>query len=394
MTSSTFKEIVDFIRSLYPGRDTIPLHEPVFIGNEKKYLNDCIDSTFVSSVGRYVDLFEKKIAEYTGAKYAIATVNGTSALHIALMLAGVKPGDEVITQPLTFVATANAIKYCGADPVFIDVDMDTMGLSSEKLEHFLKHNTKVKRINSCLPAGKASTLQLFNSSTSRPISACIPMHTFGHPCRINDIVEICNKYNLPVIEDAAESLGSFYKQKHTGTLGQSGILSFNGNKIITTGGGGMIITNDERLAKRAKHLTTQAKLDYKLESDHDEVGYNYRLTNIQAALGVAQMESLPRILEKKREIALHYDSFFSGTAIEFIREPGNSRSNYWLNTISFSNKKERNGFLEFSNSAGIMTRPVWKLMSELDIYKNCYFSNINNAEQIANQLVNLPSSPN
>ena len=363
---SQYQTFVDFVRKLYnQPEDPIYLHEPRFRGNEKKYLNECIDSTFVSSVGKFVDLFEQKIVDYTGAKYAVSAVNGTSALHIALILSGINSGDEVITQPLTFVATANAINYAGARPVFIDVDKDTLGLSPEKLEHFLNSST-IQRLNSStIPRLNSSTIPRLNCSTNKQecinkltnkrIAACIPMHTFGYPCRIDEIKEICDNYNIALIEDAAESLGSFYKDQHTGTFGEIGVLSFNGNKTITTGGGGMIITNNETLAKKAKHLTTQAKVPHKWDFVHDEIGYNYRLTNIQAALGVAQMEQLTDILYIKREIAEKYNDFFKNSDIEFVTEPSNAKSNYWLNAIILKDRNERDKFLEATNAKGILT---------------------------------------
>jgi len=377
-----FNNIVDFIKKTYNTTDFIPLHEPRFIGNEKKYLNECIDSTFVSSVGKFVDLFEKMITEYTGSKYSVAAVNGTNALHIALMLSGVKQGDEVITQALTFIATANAISYCGANPVFIDVDKETLGLSHEKLEEFLSEKTYFDK----------SIKKQVNKHTKRPISACLPMHTFGHPAKIDKIVEICNKYNIPVVEDAAESLGSIYKNQHTGTFGKFGILSFNGNKTITTGGGGMILTNDQKLAKLAKHLTTQAKVPHPWEYAHDYIGYNYRLTNLQAALGVAQMESLPKFIENKRKLAKQYNEFFSSIGIKFVTEPKHSKSNYWLNAIELKNLDERNKFLETTNNSGVMTRPIWKLMNKLPMFKDCQAENLENSEFFEQRVVNIPSS--
>jgi aminotransferase in exopolysaccharide biosynthesis len=373
------KEFVEFVRKLYNTDQFIPLHEPVFLGNERKYVNECIDSTFVSSVGKFVDQFEQKIAQYTGAKYAVAAVNGTAALHIALILRGVGRGDEVLTQPLSFVATSNAIKYTGADPVFVDVDRDTLGLSPEKLDFFLKRNAYQKEGYT------------YNKNSQKPIQACVPMHTYGHPCRIDEIMQICQRYNITVIEDAAESLGSFYKKKHTGTFGEIGILSFNGNKIITTGGGGMIITDDEYLAEQAKHLTTQAKVSHPWEYVHDRIGYNYRLTNITAALGVAQLENLEEIVENKRELAREYGEFFGNFAIDFFTEPANSRSNYWLNVILLNNRKEKDEFLEYTNDHGVMTRPAWKLMNKLDMFKGYWTENIENAEWIENRLVNIPS---
>jgi len=381
---NNFNGIVQFIRNLYKEQETfIPLHAPVFNGNEKKYLKDCIDSTFVSSVGKYVDRFEEMVANYTGAKKAIVIVNGTNALHLALLVAGVKPKDEVITQPLTFIATANAIAYTGAKPVFIDVDKDTMGLSPKKLQNWLEENTTTNIKH-----------QTTNKLTGRPITACIPMHTFGHPCRIDEIVDVCNEYNITVVEDAAESLGSFYKSKHTGTYGKLGVLSFNGNKTITTGGGGMILTNDEELGNHIKHLTTQAKVKHSWEFIHDHIGYNYRMPNINAAIGVAQMEQINEIIEKKRITALKYQKFFENyiPEIKFFTEPKYSKSNYWLNAILLDNRNKRDHFLEYTNKNGIMTRPVWCLMNKLDMFKECQKGDLTNAEWLEDRLVNIPSS--
>lgn len=378
-----FDNIIKFIRKEFKTpQDFIPLHEPRFIGNEKKYLIDCIDSTFVSSVGKYVDKFEQMSADFTGAKYAVAAVNGTNALHIALMLSGVEQNNEVITQALTFIATANAISYSGAKPVFVDVDKDTLGLSPEKLEQFLKEKTYVDD----------NSKKCINKETKRVISACLPMHTFGHPVKIDKIIEICKTYNIAVIEDAAESLGSYYKNKHTGTYAKFGVLSFNGNKTITSGGGGMILTDDEKLAKLAKHLTTQAKIPHKWEYAHDYIGYNYRLTNLQAALGVAQMENLSKFLESKRKLALAYKEFFLKTDIDFVSEPENSKSNYWLNAIILKSKKQRDDFLKFSNDAGVMTRPIWKLMNKLPMFYDCQAENLENSEWLEQRIVNIPSS--
>jgi perosamine synthetase len=283
------------------------LHEPRFIGNEKKYLTECIDSTFVSSVGKFVNEFEEKIANYTGAKYAIATSNGTSALHISLQLANVEQNDEVITQALTFVATCNAVSYCGAQPIFVDVDKDTMGLSPSALKEFLENNTSVKN-ELCV-----------NNTTGRVIKACIPMHTFGHPSRIDEIKDICDRNHIFLIEDAAESVGSFYKDKHTGNFGQVGVMSFNGNKIITAGGGGCIVTNDKTLAKKAKHLTTTAKVPHKWDFYHDMVGYNYRMPNLNAALLVAQLENLDNFVHSKRKLASIYEEFFKAKSLSMIK---------------------------------------------------------------------------
>ena len=375
-----YEDTIDFIRSIYGSERVIPLHEPSFIGNEKKYLNDCIDSTFVSSTGKFVDEFEEKIAKYTGAKYAVATSNGTSALHIALLLANVAKNDEVITQPLTFVATCNAISYCGANPIFIDVDKETMGLSPLSLQAYLKKNAFIKN------------QQCINNNTGRVIKACVPMHTFGQPCRIDEIKEICDKYNISLIEDAAESLGSFYKDKHTGTFGQMGVISFNGNKIITGGGGGCVITDDEILAKRAKHLTTTAKVSHKWEYIHDMIGYNYRMPNLNAALLVAQLENLESFLLNKRELAMIYKDFFSDKACHFVEESLHSKSNYWLNTIILKDKEQRDLFLEEANSKGVMIRPVWTLMNKLTMFKHSQCDGLTNVEWLEERVVNIPSS--
>lgn len=376
-----FNDVVEFIKSLYPNQNPVPLHAPVFLGNERKYLQDCIDSTYVSYVGKYVTRFEELTSAYTGAKYVIAVVNGTAALQIALQIAGVKPGDEVITQPLTFVATANAISHCCAKPIFVDVDMETMGMSPEKLNDWLCRNTEFDN-ESTKPK---------NKFTMKRISAIVPMHTFGHPCRIDEIMGIASKYKIPVIEDSAESLGSFYKGKHTGTFGLAGILSYNGNKTVTTGGGGMIITDNEELAKRAKHLTTTGKIPHKWEYVHDTVAYNFRLTNVSAALGVAQMEYFDKILYNKKETANLYRNFFTNAKIDFFTEPKDSSSNYWLNAIQFKDKKERDEFLCYTNDSGVMTRPVWRLMHKLEMYKNCQTGNLDNANWLEDRVVNIPS---
>jgi len=375
-----YQDTIEFIRSLYKSNDFIALHEPVFLGNEKNYLNECIDSTFVSSVGKFVDRFEEMVAEFIGSKYAIATVNGTSALHIALKLVGVDEQSEVITQPLTFVATCNAISYCNAKPVFVDVDRDTLGMSPDSLETFLKTHT-IMQNGICI-----------NKTTKRKIGAVVPMHTFGHPCRIEEIDQICKKYNIPLVEDAAESLGSYYKGKHTGTFGKVSCFSFNGNKTITTGGGGMIVADDEAIAKRAKHITTTAKIAHPYEYIHDEIGYNYRLPNLNAALGCAQMERLEEILTNKRETAKSYQKEFSNkTEITFITEPKNSKSNYWLNAIILKNSKERDLFLKESNESGVMTRPIWRLMNRLEMFKDCQSMPLSNAEWLEERVVNIPS---
>ena len=376
-----YKKTIDFIKQQYPNKNFIPLHEPVFNGNEKKYLNDCIDSTFVSSVGKYVNTVEKEFAKKVGSKYAIATVNGTSALHISLLLANVKQNDEVITQPLTFIATVNAIKYCGANPVFLDVDKKTMGLSPKALEKFLTKNCKIKN-KKCI-----------NTTTGARIKACVPMHTFGHPCKIDKIAKICKKWHIVMVEDAAESLGSFYKNKHTGTFGKIGIFSFNGNKIITSGGGGMIVTDDKKLAKKAKHLTTTAKIPHKWEYTHDDIGYNYRLPNINAALLLAQLEQLDAFIKSKQELTSKYNNFFKTQKdITFINQPKNAKSNYWLQSIVLKNKTQRDKFLKITNKNGVMTRPIWTLLSNLEMFKQYQKDDLTNAKFFEKRVVNIPSS--
>lgn len=383
---SNYSNVLKFIRELYnTPTGFIPLHAPVFSGNEKAYLNECIDTTFVSSVGKFVDMFELEMAKFTGSARAVSCVNGTNALHLALKLVGVEPETEVLTQPLTFIATANAISYCGAKPVFIDVDIDTLGLSPVALKNWLEENTVLQK-NGQSP---------INKSTGKPIAACVPMHTFGHPCRIEEIVDICNTYNIPVVEDAAESLGSYYKGKHTGNFGKVGVLSFNGNKVLTTGGGGMLLFNDEQLAAKAKHLTTQAKVPHPWEFNHDAIGYNYRMPNINAALGLAQLEQLPMFLESKRNIAEAYKLYFSdfkSLDINFVVEPINSKSNYWLNSILLQSKEVREEFLRYSNENGVMTRPVWTLMNKLPMFLDAQCGDLKNAQYIEDRLVNLPSS--
>jgi len=407
-----YQSVIDFIRSLYPNRETIPLHEPYFGGNEKKYVLDCIESTFVSSVGKYVERFEEMIRDFTGTKYAIATVNGTSALHIALKLAGVGQGDLVLTQPLTFIATCNAITYCGAEPIFVDIDPETLGMSPDSLELWLSANTIIQDDACYLKEVQESTnlhelsqieelQESFEVNSSKfvkicglkKIAACVPMHTFGHPCKIDQIIEICNRYHIPVVEDAAESIGSYYKGKHTGTFGKLGILSFNGNKTITTGGGGMILTNDDELGPLAKHITTTAKKAHPWKFEHDMIGYNYRLPNINAALGCAQMEMLPEILKNKRETAQIYQDYFKTIAdIEFITEPQECISNYWLNAILLKDIEERDAFLKQANAQKVMCRPAWILMNKLQMFSQSLKANIPMSVNIESRLVNLPSS--
>lgn len=378
-----FQSIVSFIKDLYCcPTEKIPLHAPVFNGREREYILDCIDSTFVSSVGKYVNELEEKIAKYVGSKHAIAIVNGTSALQLALQLVGVEQGSEVITQAFSFVATSNAIKYCGAEPVFCDIDNETLSLSPDKVANFFEKNTKYD------PSQKA----FINKSTLRPIKAIVPMHTFGHPGKINELKTICSQYGVPLVEDAAESIGSLYYKKHTGTLGNVGILSFNGNKTITAGGGGMILTDDYLIAQRAKHLSTQAKMPHEWEFEHDHIGYNFRMPNINAALVLAQLEQIETIIESKRHISKLYYDFFKEINTPFLHEPENCRSNYWLNAILFKDKGERDTFLKYSNENGVMTRPAWKLLHELAFNKNCQHDDLTNSKYYQSVLVNIPSS--
>ena len=370
---------ISFAQNIF-GDNFIPLHRPVFEGNERQYLVDCIDSNFVSSVGAKVTEFENKVAEFTGSKYAVATVNGTAALHVAIELAGVKPGDEVISQALTFIATCNAISYAGAKPLFIDVDLDTMGLSPTALRIFLEENAEKR------PKGT------FNKSSGKRISACVPMHTFGLPCRIEEIASICNDWNISLIEDAAESLGSYVGDRHTGTFGEMATLSFNGNKVITTGGGGMLITDNADLAKRAKHITTTAKVPHPYEFVHDEIGYNYRMPNLNAALGCAQMERLDEFLAIKNKLADQWNEFFDGQNINFCNAVSGSKANYWLNAIVLDSKMDRDKFLKFTNDNGVMTRPVWQLMSQLRMFKDCQTDGLKNSLWLQDRVVNIPSS--
>lgn len=376
-----YSQVTDFVHQLFGTEETVPLHAPIFIGNEKKYLNECIDTTFVSSVGKFVDRFEEEIAAYTGAKKAVVCVSGTNALHMAMMLVGVEREDEVLTQALTFIATCNAISYIGAHPVFIDVDMETLGLSPNAVKAWLEKNAELKN-GIC-----------YNKRTGRRVKACVPMHTFGHPVKIDELVQICNEWHIELVEDAAESIGSLYKGKHTGTFGKVGAISFNGNKTITTGGGGMLLFQDEELGKFAKHLTTQAKVPHRWAFVHDHIGYNYRMPNINAALGCAQLENLERYVENKRETAQIYADFFKNVPdITFFTEPENCRSNYWLNVVMLKDKAAQQEFLEYTNNHGVMTRPVWELMNRLEMFKHCESDGLKNTEWLADRIVNIPSS--
>ena len=375
-----FEEFVSFSKKVFNTGELIPLHAPVFNGNEKKYVNNAIDSTFVSSVGEYVNQFEQEICKYTGAKYAVATVNGTAALHMAMILAGVKAGDYVLTQALSFIATCNAISYIGAEPIFIDIDVNNLSLSANKLQTFLEKETFVK------------DSECFLKADGKRISCCVPMHTFGLAAEIDQIVTICSANSIPVVEDAAESIGTFFKGKHTGTFGLLGTISFNGNKTITCGGGGIIITNDEELGKMAKYLTTQAKLPHRWNFVHDHIGYNYRLPNLNAALACAQLESIEFFIEKKRILHELYKQFFSGKTAILVSESKDTRSNYWLNALLLSDKAERDDFLKYTNDNQVMTRPTWELMNNLLMFKNCISDDLTNSREISDRLVNIPSS--
>ena len=376
-----YQNVIDFIKALYNGSSPVPLHAATFAGNEKKYLEQCIDTTFVSSVGEFVNSFEKMVADFTGAKRAVVCVNGTNAIHMALMLVGVERDDEVITQPLTFIATANAISYCGAHPVFLDVDRDTMGLSPSKMGEWLQANAEIR--------GE----ECFNKMTGRRIKACVPMHTFGHPVHLDELVVLCGQWHIELVEDAAESIGSYYKGRHTGTFGKVGVLSFNGNKTITTGGGGMLLFNDEKLADYCKHLSTQAKVPHRWEFRHDHIGYNYRMPNINAALGCAQMEQLPKFLASKRATADAYKNFFANHSdIRFCSEPENTRSNYWLCAVILPDKEKQLEFLTQTNDNGVMTRPIWELMNRLPMFAQAQCGDLSNAEWLAERVVNIPSS--
>lgn len=375
-----FDALTQFIREQYRSDDFIPLHAPVFAGHERDYVADTIESTFVSSVGAFVDRFERDMAAYTGSPRAVATVNGTAALHIALKLAGVQPGEVVITQPLTFVATCNAIAYCNAEPLFIDVDRRTLGLSPAALDAWLSEHAQIGDDDLCR-----------TRSDGKVIRACVPMHTFGHPADLDGLVSVCARWQIALVEDAAESLGSFYKGCHTGTFGTVGTLSFNGNKIITTGGGGMILAN-EALGTHAKHLTTTAKKPHPYEYVHDEVGYNYRMPNLNAALGCAQLEQLEGFIANKRELAARYAEHLQGSDLQFVTEPADCRSNYWLNAVICEGREQRDALLKATNDRGVMTRPIWALMNHLPIYAHCRKGELNNAEWLEARVVNLPSS--
>ena len=380
--TSLSEQVIAAIQTVI-GSDPVVLHEPSFNGNEWLYLKECLDSTFVSSVGKFVDRLEADLAAFTGAKYAVAVVNGTAALHIALKLAGVNFGDEVLIPALTFVATANAVTYCGASPHFVDSEERTLGIDAEKLRDYLKSSTE-QHAGECV-----------NRTTGRIIRAVVPMHTFGHPADVEGLLAVATDYNLALVEDAAESLGSYYHGQHTGTFGLMGTLSFNGNKTITTGGGGAILTNDPELACHAKHLTTTAKQPHAWEYRHDEIGYNYRMPNINAALGCAQLEQLPDMLAAKRELFQRYQLASSSiSGVRLMNEPEQCQSNYWLQTLVLNSEQSdrRDILLEATNNAGIMTRPAWVLMHELTPFRVCPRMDLSTAHSLVQRLINIPSS--
>ena len=378
---SDYSKTIGFIKEVFGNQEFTPLAVPVFAGNEKKYMEECIDTTFVSSVGKFVDRFENDMAAYAGCKKAVVCVSGTNALHMSMMLVGVERDDEVLTQALTFIATCNAISYIGAHPVFIDVDMSTMGLSPDALKEWLVKNAEVKN-GHC-----------YNKKTGRRVKACVPMHTFGHPVRIEEIAVLCKEWHIELVEDAAESIGSKYKGIHTGLFGKIGALSFNGNKTITTGGGGMLLFNDEELGAYAKHITTQAKIPHRWEFRHDHIGFNYRMPNINAALGCAQLEHLDEYIASKRKVAAEYEAYFKNVPdIEFFVDSPDTFSNYWLNVVILPNKEEQINFLTETNDNGVMTRPIWELMNRLPMFEKCENDGLKNTIWFADRVVNIPSS--
>ena len=377
------EDIVKAIGSVI-GMNKAPLHEPFFNGNEWAYLKDCLDSSFVSSVGEFVNRFELELASFTGAKHAVAVVNGTSALHIALKLAGVQEGDEVLTPALTFIATSNAITYCNATPHFVDSEENTLGINATKLREYLISQTE-QRSGQCV-----------NRSTQRIIRALVPVHTFGHPVDLDGLLSVSHDFNITLVEDAAESLGSYYHGKHTGTFGLCGTLSFNGNKTITTGGGGAILTNNTKLALHAKHITTTAKLPHKWNYCHDAIGYNYRLPNLNAALGCAQLEQLNKILDAKKTLFLNYQAVFEKIeGVNLISEPDECKSNFWLQTllIDLNNVGHRDEILRVTNKLDFMTRPAWSLINEMEPFREFPSMNLDIAKSLVLRLINIPSSP-
>lgn len=379
-----FDEIISFIRDTCRQKNgSIPLHAPTFSGREKEYLTACIDDGFVSSVGPAVERFERAVADYTGAAHAVATVNGTAALHVALLVAGVRPGDAVITQAVSFVATANAIAYCGARPIFLDSDRRRLGLSPAALEEFLGEHCRL-----------GDDGRTYHRASGRRVAACLPMHTFGHPQDLDGLQALCDPHGIELVEDAAEALGSFYGRRHAGTVGRLGVLSFNGNKTITTGGGGMILTNDAALAAEARHLTTTAKREHRWQYHHDRLGFNYRLPAINAALGLAQMEVLEQLLAKKRARAAAYRDFFDALGLGWVQEPDGCRSNYWLGAVLMADREQRDAFLAHSNARGVTTRPLWGLLHRAPMYADCVTDSLADSRWLEERLVNIPSGVN
>lgn len=376
-----FQKITKFIRGIYETNEKIPLHSPTFNYEEKNYVVKTIESSFVSSVGSYVDQFEQDLQKYTKCGSAVVTVNGTSALTTALIVAGIKQNDLVITQPLTFVATCNALFHIGARPIFVDVSKNNLGLSATAVRNYLESFAYIKDSKCC------------HRKTNQQIKALMPMHTFGHPAEMDELSDICDEWNLTLIEDAAESLGSYYKGRHTGTIGTFGALSFNGNKIITTGGGGAVLCKTEALGKKAKHISTTAKVDHAYEFLHDEIGYNFRMPNINAALGCAQIKKIDTFIQNKRSLAIHYEDFFRNSEFKFVKEPEYAKSNYWLNAVICPTVESKNEILKGCNSKGIMVRPAWRLMHKLDMFKNELKGELPNSEYFENLLINLPSTP-
>ena len=374
-------EFANNVKQFY-GKEFVPLHEPTFNEKEVEYVTDCIKTGWVSSVGAYVNRLEEDLAKFVGVKRAVAVVNGTAALHIALKVAGVKAEDEVLMPSLTFIATANAVSYLGAVPHFIDVSFHTLGVDAEKLKNYLEQ------------IGITKNNQLYNRETGRRISALVPMHTFGHAVDIEGLLKVCDMYNVTLVEDAAESLGTYYKGKHTGSFGKVSAISFNGNKIMTTGGGGAIVTDDDAIADYAKHLTTTAKIPHRWAYEHDEIGFNYRMPNLNAALGCAQLEKMPTFIQQKRDLTKHYEQWLSNLeGVHLFKEPTNTKSNYWLQTILLDEQINRDEVLSFLNEQGVMSRPIWTPMHHLAIYKNCPKSDLSVTEQLNRRVVNIPSTP-
>lgn len=374
-------QFAERVKEMY-GKDFVPLHEPTFNKKEVEYVTDCVKTGWVSSVGAYVTRFEEYLAKFVGVKHAVAVVNGTAALHIALKVAGVEANDEVLMPSLTFIATANAVSYCGAIPHFVDVHEETLGMDPFKLDAYLEDISEVRNG------------ELYNKETKRRIKALVPMHTFGHAVHLEELLVLAEKYYLVIVEDAAESLGTYYKGKHTGSFGKINAMSFNGNKIITTGGGGAILTDDEALADYAKHLTTTAKVPHKWEYVHDEIGYNYRMPNINAALGCAQLEKISELLKHKKQLTAKYDKLVANLdGVCLFKQPKHSDSNYWLQTLVLDESLNREEVLTFLNEKGVMSRPIWRPIDKLEMYKACPKMELSVTDILNKNIVNIPSTP-